>query len=630
MLPKKISTEIWDKGPVKTRERDITPPNNSLVVVKHNNLSKEYKTDYNGKFSLNVIDDFKLIKFKESKELDFTVYMNNHHIKVNGWKSAVTLSSKDWTNKYVRVISPNAKIKNYSGNFLRKPLLGTIYPTKTHHKKDEHKIAFEGRSGFIDNEDVDVFYKYGDIEKISIRESIEQFVQAKVELWQQKGEFENTAQYRQRLQSRNNKAREFINDAMLIYSKDYSKSINWNNAKIVGKYDADSELFKIKIDDMKEIFLKVPLDSAQSFKQDFNEYGILDPKFQISEAGNSWELTSVEFFNETDSIGYNYQPGFGGYNPVTGIIAGIDVPDIDVVFDENEHGRKKDKTVKKGFNDNGYNIEYGYPKGPAEKNKNAFAIIIGNSKYKNAENVDFATNDARSIKAYLKDVLGYDEANIEYYENAAKSDFDYLFGTANYKGRLADLIKPDGSSEIFIFYSGHGAPGSEDNNKGEPYFVPVDARPAKLSVTGYDANLLYNNLASLKASKKTVVIDACFSGEKVVKNVSSLGIEPKETDIDDPNLVIFSSSSSTEYSTWFNAKQHGMFTYFFLKAIHNKDVSDTNKDGNLSYNEIFKYIKDGNNGLPYVVRRIHEGRTQTPTIKGSGSVLNSVFMKYND
>jgi WD40 repeat protein len=255
-------------------------------------------------------------------------------------------------------------------------------------------------------------------------------------------------------------------------------------------------------------------------------------------------------------------------------------------------------------------------------NTNAIAVIIGNSNYANTKSVAYAISDAQSMKNYLINVLGFKEGNILFKENATLGDFNTLFGTKeNQKGRLANTIK-ENISDVFVFYAGHGAPGLKDN-KG--YFVPVECNPNYVENSGYSLDVFYQNLAQLKAKSLTIVLDACFSGANVFDKISPLTIKVIDPVLTIKNAVVIASSSGTEVSTWYDEKQHGMFTYFFLKAIQDKDHSDKNKDGVLTYQELYDYVSDRNEGVPYQAARIH-GIEQHPTI--TGDMKEKVFIKY--
>jgi len=99
------------------------------------------------------------------------------------------------------------------------------------------------------------------------------------------------------------------------------------------------------------------------------------------------------------------------------------------------------------------------------------AVIIGNQSYdaKDTYPVDFASRDAEAIRQYATDVLGFKRENIIYETNVYLSDLRSIFGTEiNHKGRLYNLIKAD-YSDVFIYYSGHGAPGLADQRGYYPW-----------------------------------------------------------------------------------------------------------------------------------------------------------------
>ncbi len=250
-------------------------------------------------------------------------------------------------------------------------------------------------------------------------------------------------------------------------------------------------------------------------------------------------------------------------------------------------------------------------------NPNAVAVIIGNKDYQQLPSVDYAINDCMSMKNYLIHSMGFKEGNILLLQNISKTDFEEVFGNHEYyKGRLYNVIKPN-ISDVFIYYSGHGAPGLENNKS---YFVPIDCNSSYLEFRGYSQEIFYSNLAKLPAKSVTIILDACFSGENIYDNISSILPKVKNPVFMIQNGVLLTSSSATEPSCWYNDQEHGLFTYFFLKAIKDKENSDTNRDGNLTFQEIYNYISSQTTGIPYYARRLHS-KEQHPTIQGNNEKI---------
>lgn len=244
-------------------------------------------------------------------------------------------------------------------------------------------------------------------------------------------------------------------------------------------------------------------------------------------------------------------------------------------------------------------------------NPNGIAVIIGNRDYSKTKNVDYAIHDARAMKMYLTEVFGFKEGNIFYFENATKSDFEVVFGNkGNHEGKLYNAVKPD-LSDVFVFYSGHGAP---DLKNYTGYFVPVDSDPQYISITGYSSDVFFENLSKVPSRSTTIVLDACFSGADLLEGVSPVGIKSKNFESGIKGALL-SSSAGTQVSSWYAEKNHGMFTYFFLKAIQDANA-DYDGDKQLKMREIHQYVSDKSEGVPYYARR-YRNVDQTPTIQGT-------------
>ena len=319
-------------------------------------------------------------------------------------------------------------------------------------------------------------------------------------------------------------------------------------------------------------------------------------------------------------------PLYVDFTEATGL-AGVDK--LRLPIKKSESARTIQKTVVSGIEkeygelayeaDLSVDIEQNIPRGV--KNNDVIAVVIGNRDYQKTKQVDFAMRDAALMKQYLISAFGLKEGNIFIINNATKGDFETYFGTdRNYQGKLYNSVKSQ-VTDVIIFYSGHGAPSIKDQ-KG--YFVPVECDPQYVELGGYSIDTFYNNLAEIPAKSMTVILDACFSGAELLENIS-----PIILDIDNPiiileNSLIISSSQSDQPSSWYKEKKHGMFTYFFLKAIHNRNA-DYDNNGDITYNEIYQYVSDSNDGVPYNTKLLH-GFEQNPQL--SGQDTDKIAVKY--
>ena len=252
-------------------------------------------------------------------------------------------------------------------------------------------------------------------------------------------------------------------------------------------------------------------------------------------------------------------------------------------------------------------IEQDIPEGV--ENKDAVAIVIGNKNYTNPDvpEVTFAHRDAAVVEQYLTKMLGYREVIVE--TDATQGKFFALFGTEKKDGKLQDYIKK-GKSDVFIYYSGHGAPDPESK---DGYFVPVDCDPAMVDVNGYSLDLFYNKINNLGAKSVTVVIDACFSGSSdqgmLLKNISPVFIEVDESGQLADEVTVFTSSSGEQVSSWYPEKKHSLYTYFFLKGL--KGSADVDEDQSVTAEEMQFYV---NENVGFMARKLNS-RKQTPGLK---------------
>lgn len=251
------------------------------------------------------------------------------------------------------------------------------------------------------------------------------------------------------------------------------------------------------------------------------------------------------------------------------------------------------------------------------------AVVIGVKEYEHPDvpDVEYGVRDAQTMKKYLTRTLGFREENIIYVENAGGSDMTRIFGTASSpKGQLYDWVKP-GQSDVFVYYSGHGAPNPES---GDAYFIPSDTNPNYLSQNGYPVNQLYQNLGILPAASVTVVLEACFSGVSDGGAVVS-GISPAVLNVENPIVgmehgLAFTAGAADQVSTWYNEKQHGLFTYYFLNGL--RGAADTNSDRSVTASEMESYLT---NEVPYRAQRMHS-RKQTPQVVGQNK--DRVLVQY--
>jgi hypothetical protein len=256
----------------------------------------------------------------------------------------------------------------------------------------------------------------------------------------------------------------------------------------------------------------------------------------------------------------------------------------------------------------------------------AVAVVIGVSQYTNADvpSVDYAVRDTETIRQYLVRTLGFEPGNILSLENPTQSELNAAFGTAeNHEGRLHDYL-PSDTSEVFVYYSGHGAPNAQED--GRSYFLPSDGSPKQLGLTGYPVDQLYENLSKVTSGPVTVAIDACFSGQTeagtLVQEASPalLSVENPAMSLD--KGLVFTASEADEISSWYSEKKHGLFTYFFLQGLRGN--ADRDENGRITGEEMRTYLAEN---VEMEARRLHS-RPQNPQTLGKAK--DRVLVQYEE
>jgi len=250
----------------------------------------------------------------------------------------------------------------------------------------------------------------------------------------------------------------------------------------------------------------------------------------------------------------------------------------------------------------------------AAENPNGVAVIIGNKTYLDQiPSVDYAHRDAEAIRRYITDILGYNSDNIIYLLDATKAQIEATFGNERgFKGKLWRYLEQEGNSDITVFYSGHGVPGQRD---GHGYLLPVDADPDQAEINGFPIDLLYKNLQKLKARSKTVLLDACFSGNSpkgmLIRSASPIFLQSKPALVGE-GITVLTAASGNQLASWDEKAQHGLFTEYLLRGVYGE--ADKDKNNLVTLNELKGFL---DRNMTKAARREY-GREQTPTVLGDG------------
>ena len=436
------------------------PLANSLLSISHFGKRKAVQSDKNGLIKFNPVDDFKVVQSGHNLTIDFKIGKNGQ-----SFANPIQLKPSTWMQQYARITAPKCEISSAS-SIARK---GMEYRIVTESFNNYEIQLLNHKTGYIPKNCAKAFYSVPLEQDIST--AIKKHVEDEMNQWLEQGEFEGPEAYAKRMAKRNTKLKELTNSAIQLYQSDYRNLINWSKVTI-SKYDPNSQTFKVNIPDLEKIIISVPLSRAEEFKINWSRAIIKEQQFELVDG--KWELSSLMISNPAINFSVNYDAEISNiYNPTNQFAFELNPIEINIPQ------ASRLETNNEELDDN-YSINTNLPI-TKTTNPDAIAVVIGNVNYRAAPMVRFAVNDAQLIKVYLTNVLGFKPANIIFERDATKGVFEGLFGTqSNHKAKLYNAIK-HGESDVFIFYSGHGAP---DVKTEKGFFVPVDADPQYINIQG--------------------------------------------------------------------------------------------------------------------------------------------------
>ncbi len=233
---------------------------------------------------------------------------------------------------------------------------------------------------------------------------------------------------------------------------------------------------------------------------------------------------------------------------------------------------------------------------------NRYALIIGNEDYASYQtsfspnmNVLFARADATVFKEYAVRRLGVPEEQCLLLLDAGATQMKQTIN------KLKALISTTEGAEVFVFYAGHGIPHPLTK---APLLLPVDVDPfaPEDAIALQD---LINTLSSAQPKLLTLFIDACFSGGgRYESPLATRGVLVKPKTLEVPaNTILFAATTKEETALPFPQAQHGLFTYFLLKALKEAEEPFT-------YQELVEKVSQ--EVLKYAI--LLHNREQHPTV----------------
>lgn len=206
------------------------------------------------------------------------------------------------------------------------------------------------------------------------------------------------------------------------------------------------------------------------------------------------------------------------------------------------------------------------PSKPAPNNERRIALVIGNSKYKEAP-LRNPANDARAISQALS-ATGFSVTVIEDATQVAMRRAIRTFGDELAKAAVG-----------IFYYAGHGM-----QVRGANYLIPVNAdieREDEVADQAIDANLVLAKMDSAKNSLNIMILDACRNNP-FARSFRSSARGLAQMDAPSGTLISFATAPGSVASD--GEGQNGLYTEHLLKAI---------QQPGLPIEQVFKQVRIG-------------------------------------
>ena len=231
---------------------------------------------------------------------------------------------------------------------------------------------------------------------------------------------------------------------------------------------------------------------------------------------------------------------------------------------------------------------YGLALTTADIYDNSWALIIGIDKYENVQKLNYAVDDAESIKDILINSFDFPEENVSLLinEEATKQNIIKSFSKITKDAEAND--------RVIVFFAGHGETMDLPGGGEKGYLIPVEGDSKDLYVTAIPMDELNQISLMSKAKHMLYLVDACYGG---IAAVGSRGLSPNKSSNFINKVAKFQSrqvitaggrgEKVIEKAEW----GHSAFTLNIIRGLQD-GAADMNYDGYITANELGMFLSN--------------------------------------
>ena len=200
-----------------------------------------------------------------------------------------------------------------------------------------------------------------------------------------------------------------------------------------------------------------------------------------------------------------------------------------------------------------------------------YALVIGNNRYPNFQNLRTPINDARVVSGILRTDYDFD---VQLLEDATESEI--LGAIVNLRSRVGR------NDNVLIYYGGHG---ELDRDTDEGFWIPSDAKQDDLS-TYVPVDRIRKQIKAMPAKHVMVVADSCFAGSLTRSTLTrAIKVEPRSPEYRSELERVINKKSRTALVSGglepvldSGDNGHSVFANAFISALkNNRGVLDAHE-----------------------------------------------------
>ncbi len=214
--------------------------------------------------------------------------------------------------------------------------------------------------------------------------------------------------------------------------------------------------------------------------------------------------------------------------------------------------------------------------------RTSYALVVGLGGYREESipRLKHARRDAEVVAKHLTTLAGFPSENVQVLTDEHALLVDLQDTLEDWLPRQANA-----SGIVFVYLIGNAVLDAEGT---DIILMPYEGRP-DLARRGYSLNRLQEVLARLPSRLNLVLADLSFPAGDGKGDPRQLPWGARKPGDKRRTVVIGSSSTNGPSLSW-DAGQHGLFTYHFLKAIRGQGDADDN--GWVDVGEIITYLRE--------------------------------------